>query len=47
MITLWRGDVISDTGTTASGDGITVEVIEEIRKLLDQLEAKLKNEKTQ
>ncbi|KAF1076394.1 hypothetical protein [Methanogenium sp. MK-MG] len=47
VITLWRGEVISDTGTAAPGDGITVEEIEEIRKLLDQLEAKLKAEKTE
>jgi len=49
VITQWRGETLTESGTDTvpSDDQTTIQEIEEIRKLLDQLEAKLKAEKTE
>ena len=47
VIAQWRGTGFTEAGTDGSETAITIEEIEEIRKLLDRLEAKLQAEKAE
>ena len=47
VITQWRGTGVTDVSADGSDTVITIEEIEEIRKILDRLEAKLQAEKAE